>query len=96
LTWDQGKEVANHAQSAGTRLDIYFCDPHSPWQRGQHENTNALLRQYLPKAADLSFYGLGVLDDIAGKLYGQPRNTLAWRAPPAEASAGLSWPIRTT
>ena len=82
LTWDQGNEMTNHvAVAEATGLDIYFCDPHSPWQRGSNENTNGLLRQYLPKGTDLSFYGPGLLDNIAAELNARPRKRHAFATP---------------
>lgn len=82
LTWDQGKEMTHHAAiTQATGMDIYFCDPHSPWQRGSNENTNGLLRQYLPKSSDLSFYGPGLLDNIAAELNSRPRKRHAFQTP---------------
>jgi IS30 family transposase len=85
LTWDRGTEMANHIQIAeATGLDIYFADPHSPWQRGSNENTNGLLRQYFPKGTDLSLWGPGYLEQVALEMNNRPRKRLSWRTP-AEA-----------
>jgi len=94
LTWDQGSELSNHIQiAAATELDIYFCDPHSPWQRGSNENTNGLLRQYFPKGTDLSLHGPGYLDYVAAELNNRPRKRLGWKSPAEALNELLSEPF---
>lgn len=82
LTWDQGKEMADHARfTIDNNVEVYFCDPSSPWQRGTSENTNGLLRQYFPRGDDLARYSQTDLDRVADELNGRPRQTLKWMKP---------------
>jgi IS30 family transposase len=91
LTWDRGHEMAQHKTfSVATDVKVYFCDPHSPWQRGTNENTNRLLRQYLPKKMDLSRYTQSELDKIALRLNQRPRKTLEFQTPASKLQASVA------
>jgi transposase, IS30 family len=97
LTWDQGSEMARHVEiTIASGLSIYFCDPHSPWQRGSNENTNGLLRQYFPKGTNLSVHSRATLDTVAAELNTRPRKTLGWTNPAQAFEQLLSRPTSTT
>ena len=82
MTWDRGKDIAAHKRfTIATDIKVYFCDPQNPWQRGTNENTNGLLRQYLPKGVDISGYSQSQLNAVARTLNERPRKTLAFRTP---------------
>jgi IS30 family transposase len=91
LTWDRGSEMAAHKQfTVATDVNVYFCDPRSPWQRGSNENTNGLLRQYFPKGKDVSGYSQAHLNAVAARLNGRPRQTLGWRTPAEALQAAVA------
>ncbi|UQC03499.2 IS30 family transposase [Mycobacterium intracellulare] len=97
LTWDQGHEMLRHARiSIDAGIDIYFCDPHSPWQRGSNENTNGLLRQYFPKGTDLSVHSVDYLAEVAAELNERPRKRFGWDSPAQVLNRLLSTPTGTT
>ena len=93
LTWDQGIELARHGEiTVALDLPIFFCDPHSPWQRGSNENTNGLLRQYFPKGSDLSVHSAEDLTAVADELNARPRKTLGWNTPAQQLARLLAHP----
>lgn len=94
LTWDCGKELAQHVQlSVDTGMKVFFADPHSPWQRGTNENTNGLLRQYFPKGTDLSRWTSDEINAVAATLNDRPRKTLNWRTPAEALDDQLKSPV---
>jgi IS30 family transposase len=96
VTWDQGIELARHAEiTFALHMPIFFCDPHSPWQRGSNENTNGLLRQYFPKGTDLSGHSAEHLAAVAAELNARPRQTLDWNSPAEALARLLSVPVTT-
>jgi IS30 family transposase len=91
LTWDRGLEMAQHQSfTVATDVQVYFCDPQSPWQRGSNENTNGLLRQYFPKRTDLSVYSQSELDEVALRLNQRPRKTLGFETPESRLQASVA------
>ena len=91
LTWDRGLEMAKHKDfTVATDVQVYFCDPQSPWQRGTNENTNLLLRQYFPRGTDLSGYSQAQLDQVALRLNQRPRKTLGFQTPASKLQASVA------
>jgi len=91
LTWDRGLEMAKHKDfTVATDVQVYFCDPQSPWQRGSNENTNGLLRQYFPKETDLSAYSQAQLDQVSLRLNQRPRETLGFQTPASKLQQSVA------